>query len=363
MEGKDRNSTSDANFSKYKNKKIVKTIDDINEFVKTYPRTNRELNTYIIKKDRGSEVSLLKSFVFYIFTQITSILAVCLVIFCIGFLIGNHMSSKSSVVNSVIYNFYSAKDLGAQLYVVRDANPNDGEGGQVHDTLALDLMINFNFDYNNLFMGTLIGKALLYYYPANDIGVRGEEYCYSDGKNGEVAQPMMMSARRQFSKWQQKDEKLLAIFEKENSLIFLNYAMKMKREAQITYINDLLLENLNAFPIGGADVTISPGIMQGINSINALVSINHMISDQALLHHLTNDCKKGRIYVQLHFASNQIKTILFRFQPQTGMFLPFRIPCEIKSHEKSPSNEFRLSVIKNYNVQKTAIKNINFFIN
>ncbi|GAB66802.1 hypothetical protein PCYB_101520 [Plasmodium cynomolgi strain B] len=351
MEGKDRNSTSDANLCKYKNKKIVKTIDDINEFVKTYPRTNRELNTYIIKKDRGNEVSLLKSFVFYIFTQITSILAVCLVIFCIGFLIGNHISSKSSLVNSVIYNFYPANDIGAQLFLAKHANPNDRQGNQVHDTLALDLMINFNFDYNNLFMGTLIGKVLLYYYPANDIGVRGEEYCYYNSKNNVLTQSMM-SPRRQFPKSQKNHEELFDIFEKENSLIFLNYAMKMKREAQITYINDLLFENLNAYPIGGADITISPGIMQGINSINALVSINHIIRDKTLLHHLLNDCKKGRIY-----------TILFRFQPQTGIFLPFKIPCEMKSYDRSSSNEFRLSVIKNYNVQKTAIKNINFFIN
>ncbi|ANQ08648.1 Uncharacterized protein PCOAH_00028970 [Plasmodium coatneyi] len=361
MEGKDRNSTSDANLCKYKNKKIVKTIDDINEFVKTYPKTNRELNTYIIKKDRGSEVSLLKSFVFYIFTQITSILAVCLVIFCIGFLIGNHISSKSSVVNSVIYNFYLANDVGAQLYVGKLAKQNGTHGSQVQDTLALDLMINFNFDYNNLFMGTLIGKVLLYYYPANDIGVGAEEHCYRNGTYIALARSTINP--RQFPKWQKNDEELFENFAKENSLIFLNYAMKMKKEAQITYINDLLFENLNAYPIGGADITISPGIMQGINSINALVSINHIITDKTLLQQLINDCKKGRIYVQLHFASNQIKTILFRFQPQTGIFLPFRIPCEIKSHDRSPSNEFRLSVIKNYNVQKTAIKNINFFIN
>ncbi|CAA9988570.1 conserved Plasmodium protein, unknown function [Plasmodium knowlesi strain H] len=362
MEGKDRNSTSDVNQCKYKNKKIVKTIDDINEFVKTYPRTNRELNTYIIKKDRGSEVSLLKSFVFYIFTQITSILAVCLVIFCIGFLIGNHISSKSSVVNSVIYNSYSPNDIGAQLYVGKLANQNERQRSQVHDALGLDLMINFNFDYNNLFMGTLIGKVLLFYYPANDIGVRSEEYCYRNSTYSALAQ-FMMSPKRQFPKWQKNHEELYAIFAKENSLIFLNYAMKMKREAEITYINDLLFENLNAYPIGGADITISPGIMQGINSINALVSINHIITDKTLLQHLINDCKKGRIYVQLHFASNQIKTILFRFQPQTGIFLPFRIPCEIKSQDNGLNNEFRLSVIKNYNVQKTAIKNINFFIN
>ncbi|EUD68387.1 hypothetical protein C922_01407 [Plasmodium inui San Antonio 1] len=362
MEGKDRNRTSDANLCKYKNKKIVKTIDDINEFVKTYPRTNRELNTYIIKKDRGREVSLLKSFVFYIFTQITSILAICLVIFCIGFLIGNHISSKSSLINSVIDNFYAANDIGAQLYVQTVANPNDGQGSEVHHALALDLIINFNFDYNNLFMGTLIGKVLLYYYPANDIGVRDEEYCYYNGKNNAVAQSMR-NPGRQFPKWQKNEEELFDIFAKENSLIFLNYAMKMKKKSEITYINDLLFENLNAYPIGGADITISPGIMQGINSINALVSINHLITDKTLLNHLMKDCEKGRIYVQLHFASNQIKTIFFRFQPQTGIFLPFRILCEIKSHDKSPSNEFRLSVIKNYNVQKTAIKNINFFIN
>ncbi|KJP85624.1 hypothetical protein AK88_04737 [Plasmodium fragile] len=362
MEGKDRNSTSDVNLCKYRNKKIVKTIDDINEFVKRYPRTNRELNTYIIKKDRGSEVSLLKSFVFYIFTQITSILAVCLVIFCIGFLIGNHISSKSSVVNSVIHNFYLANDIGAQLYVTKLANKNDRHGSQMHDTLALDLMINFNFDYNNLFMGTLIGKVLLYYYPANDIGLRGEDYCYHNSRNSALSHSIMGPGGK-YPKWNKNDEELFDIFAKENSLIFLNYAMKMKREAQITYINDLLFENLNAYPIGGADITISPGIMQGINSINALVSINHIITDKTLLQHLVNDCKKGRIYVQLHFTSNQIKTILFRFQPQTGIFLPFKIPCEIKSYDKSPSNEFRLTVIKNYNVQKTAIKNINFFIN
>ncbi|GAW81293.1 hypothetical protein, conserved [Plasmodium gonderi] len=362
MEGKDRNSTTDANLCKYKNKKIVKTIDDINEFVKTYPRTNRELNTYIIKKDKGSDVSLLKSFIFYIFTQITSILAVCLVLFCIGFLIGNHISSKSSVINSVIYNFYFPNDIGANFYVVNNKlNSNGNYMNQANNTLSLDVIINFNFDYNNLFMGTLISSVLLYYYPANDIGLGANEFCYSS-KSGILLRKQEKYSKGEFTNFHKNDE-LFRIFAKENSLVFLNYSMKMKQRAQITYINDLLYENLDVYPIGGSDITISPGLMQGINSIHALVSINHTVKDKTILDRLTNDCKKGRIYVQLHFSSIQIKTILFRFQPQTGIFLPFRVPCKIIPETKRLNNEYRLSIIKNYNVQKSAIKNINFFIN
>ncbi|KOB89043.1 hypothetical protein PFDG_04105 [Plasmodium falciparum Dd2] len=103
--------------------------------------------------------------------------------------------------------------------------------------------------------------------------------------------------------------------------------------------------------------------MQGINSINVLISINHSIQDKHILQNLINDCKNQRIYIQLQFGNIQIKTILFRFQPQMGSFLPFYIPCKIKNKRKTDKNEFRLNVIKNYKVQKSAIKNINFFIN
>ncbi|CRG93033.1 conserved Plasmodium protein, unknown function [Plasmodium gallinaceum] len=350
MEIKKKNTITDIYNCKYKNKNVLKTINDINELINKYPRTNRELNTYIIKKNSTNDISLLKSFVFYVFTQIISILAVCLVIFCIGFLIGNHISSKSSIMNSINYNFYLSYDNGAELYMNSESN-----------ILRLDIMINFNFDYNNLFMGTLINNMLLYYYPSNDIGLVADEFCYNfEGikkENGKISPP-----KTSFIKSAVSDE-IFKKFLKEESLIFLNYSIKMDNNVKITYINDLLFENLFAYPIGGSDITMSPGIMQGINSINALISINYNVDDKNILDKLLDDCKKGRIYIQLHSGNNQIKTILFRFQPQTGVFLPFSIPCKIKRNTIIKNNEFRLNVIKNHKIQKSAIKNINLFIN
>ncbi|CRH00399.1 conserved Plasmodium protein, unknown function [Plasmodium relictum] len=350
MELKKKNTINDIDFCKYKNKNVLKTINDVNELIKKYPRTNRELNTYIIKKDKVNDVSLLKSFVFYIFTQITSILAVCLVIFCIGFLIGNHISSKSSLINSINYNFYLSDEKSAELYMNSESN-----------ILRLDIMINFNFDYYNLFMGTLISNVLLYYYPSNDIGLTADEFCYNFKKR-KKEKPKISPQKTSLTKSTENIE-IFKKFIEEESLIFLNYSIKMDNNVKITYINDLLFENLFAYPIGGSDITISPGIMQGVNSINALISINHTINDKSVLDKLLNDCKKGRIYIQLHIGNNQIKTIIFRFKPQTGTFLPFSIPCKIQRNVITKNNEFRLNVIKNYKIQKSSIKNINFFIN
>ncbi|KAI4837717.1 hypothetical protein MKS88_003132 [Plasmodium brasilianum] len=366
MEVKERRSSlNDREFYKYRNKKVIKTIDDINEFIKKFPRTNRELNTYIIKKDRGSDVSLFKSLIFYIFTQITSIVAVCLVIFCIGFLIGNHISSKSSIINSVNHNFYLANNIGAVLHKGMSTIPSKTDINNEKNLLKLDLIINIIFDYNNLFMGTLVSKVLLYYYPSNDIGLNANEFCFNTRKymfgasNSGIPSKTLSS-----NKLHDVDVELFKNFIKEESLIFLNYSIKKKdNNTKITFINDVLFEHLHAYPIGGSDITISPGIMQGINSINALVSINHTITDENLYEMLLNDCKKGRIYIQLYFGSNQIRTILFRFQAKIGVFLPFRVPCQVRSNIKIENSEFRMSVIKNYHVQKAAIKNINFFIN
>ncbi|SBS86299.1 hypothetical protein POVCU2_0036400 [Plasmodium ovale curtisi] len=396
----------DPDLCKYRNKKVVKTVDDINEFIKDYPRTNRELNTYIIKKDRGNDVSFLKSFIFYIFTQITSVLAVCLVIFCIGFLIGNHISSKSSVINSVNYNVYLGNDVGAELVIRSNSgaskvDSNVGEakdssnvagakegsnvggakegsnvggekegsnvGGAISDDegypiFRVNVMINFNFDYNNLFMGTLISNVLLYYYPANDIGLSAEEMCYN--VQNYTFTNTVLSSNRETKKSYKDNDEMYTNFLKEESLIFFNYAIKTNNNINITYVNDVLFENLNSYPIGGSDITISPGIMQGTNSINALASIHHIVKDQNILYHLLNDCKKGRIYLKLHLGEAQIKTILFHFQPQIGFFLPFKIPCTVKKGAViGEHDEFRLNVIKNYKVQKAAIQNINFFMN
>ncbi|CDO63142.1 conserved Plasmodium protein, unknown function [Plasmodium reichenowi] len=367
MENKERySSLNEETFYKYKNKRVIKTIDDIDEFINKYPRTNKELNTYIIKKEKGNDVSLLKSFIFYIFTQITSILAVCLVIFCIGFLIGNHISSKSSIINSINYNYYLSSDKGAELYV------DNYEGSNM---LTLDIMINFNFDYNNIFLGTLISNILLYYYPSNNIGLNSSDICYNSNyvnvdNNFNVDNNLFIKEYNKrknegmdsFSNYNINKE-LFNLFIKEESLIFLNYSIKTDNNIKITFINNTLYDHLIKYPIGGSDISISPGIMQGINSINVLISINHSIQDKHILQKLINDCKNQRIYIQLQFGNIQIKTILFRFQPQMGSFLPFYIPCKIKNKRKTDKNEFRLNVIKNYKVQKSAIKNINFFIN
>ncbi|SBT36028.1 hypothetical protein POVWA2_030160 [Plasmodium ovale wallikeri] len=369
----------DPDLCKYRNKRVVKTVDDINEFIKDYPRTNRELNTYIIKKDRGNDVSFLKSFIFYIFTQITSVLAVCLVIFCIGFLIGNHISSKSSVINSVNYNVYLGNDVGAELVIrsnsgapnvdgnVGEAKEGSNAGGAKSDDegypiFRVNVMINFNFDYNNLFMGTLISNVLLYYYPANDIGMSSEEMCYNV-QNYKFRNTVLSSNRESNKSYKDNDE-MYRNFLKEESLIFFNYSIKTNNNINITYVNNVLFENLNSYPIGGSDITISPGIMQGTNSINALASIHHIVKDKEILYNLLNDCKKGRIYLKLHLGEAQIKTILFHFQPQIGFFLPFKIPCTVKKGAViGEHDEFRLNVVKNYKVQKAAIQNINFFMN
>lgn len=361
MENKERySSLNEETFYKYKNKRVIKTIDDIDEFINKYPRTNKELNTYIIKKEKGNDVSLLKCFIFYIFTQITSILAVCLVIFCIGFLIGNHISSKSSIINSINYNYYLSSDKSAELYV------DTYEGNNM---LTLDIMINFNFDYNNIFLGTLISNILLYYYPSNNIGLNSSDICYNSNNFNDDNNLFIKEYNKRkndgmdsFSNYNINKE-LFNLFIKEESLIFLNYSIKTDNNIKITFINNTLYDDLIKYPIGGSDISISPGIMQGINSINVLISINHSIQDKHILQNLINDCKNQRIYIQLQFGNIQIKTILFRFQPQMGSFLPFYIPCKIKNKRKTDKNEFRLNVIKNYKVQKSAIKNINFFIN
>lgn len=267
-------------------------------------------------------MSLLKCFIFYIFTQITSILAVCLVIFCIGFLIGNHISSKSSIINSINYNYYLSSDKSAELYV------DNYEGNNM---LTLDIMINFNFDYNNIFLGTLISNILLYYYPSNNIGLNSSDICYNSNNFNDDNNLFIKEYNKRkndgmdsFSNYNINKE-LFNLFIKEESLIFLNYSIKTDNNIKITFINNTLYDDLIKYPIGGSDISISPGIMQGINSINVLISINHSIQDKHILQNLINDCKNQRIYIQLQFGNIQIKTILFRFQPQMGSFLPFYI--------------------------------------
>ncbi|KNG78645.1 hypothetical protein PFMG_04833 [Plasmodium falciparum IGH-CR14] len=235
--------------------------------------------------------------------------------------------------------------------------------------LTLDIMINFNFDYNNIFLGTLISNILLYYYPSNNIGLNSSDICYNSNNFNDDNNLFIKEYNKRkndgmdsFSNYNINKE-LFNLFIKEESLIFLNYSIKTDNNIKITFINNTLYDDLIKYPIGGSDISISPGIMQGINSINVLISINHSIQDKHILQNLINDCKNQRIYIQLQFGNIQIKTILFRFQPQMGSFLPFYIPCKIKNKRKTDKNEFRLNVIKNYKVQKSAIKNINFFIN
>ncbi|VWU49413.1 conserved protein, unknown function [Hepatocystis sp. ex Piliocolobus tephrosceles] len=357
----------ETNISRYRNKRVVKTVDDINEFIRKYPRTNKELNIYMTKKNKESGVSFVKSYFFYIITQITSILGICLIIFSIGFLIGNNVSSKLLLMNSINDNYFLINDLGARLIV----NKND------RNILLLDIIINFNFDYSNIFMGTLISNVMLYYYPSNEIGNNADEVCYNKNnlkfKKKVLDNNILLNTISNYNKEYNKEKYIT--FLKEGSLVFFNYSIKdNKNNPMVTYINDILFNNLIAYPIGGSEITLSPGIMKGINFINVLASINHNIADTQLLDFLLKDCAKGRIYIQLHFWNVIIKTISFRFQPQMGTFLPFKIPCEIKQVNKiddkteggilsQNNDDFRLSVLKNYQVQILSIKNINMFVN
>ncbi|EAA15643.1 hypothetical protein, partial [Plasmodium yoelii yoelii] len=156
MEMSDMNNKQVGNTFKYRNKRIVKEIDDIHEFIKTYPHTNEELNKYFIKKDRQNSVSPFKRFIFYILTQIASILGVCIIIFCVGFLIGNNISSKSSIINSINNSYYLPNNIGAVLVIDKNSTKHNDTLSDENNVLTLNIIIKFNFSYNNIFMGTLI---------------------------------------------------------------------------------------------------------------------------------------------------------------------------------------------------------------
>ncbi|SCM23410.1 conserved Plasmodium protein, unknown function [Plasmodium chabaudi adami] len=360
MEMSDLNNKQGGNICKYRNKRIVKEIDDIHEFIKTYPHTNEELNNYFIKKDRQNSVSPFKRFIFYILTQIASILAVCIIIFCVGFLIGNNISSKSSIINSISNSYYLSNNIGAVLIIGKPSTQNTDSSNDVNNVLTLNMMINFNFNYNNIFMGTLISKVLLHYYPANAIKLNPNEYCYNV-YNSNIINDGIRKHKTDFGK--NSDDYIS--FLQDESLIFLNYSIKENRNIKITYINDLLFSKLTSYPIAGSDITVSPGIMHGISSINTLISVNYIIKDTNIQDNLLNDCKLGRIYLRLDLVDPRIKTMFFRFTPQIGTFLPFKIPCEIKNGKTvtNENKEFRDNLIKQHKMQRSAIKNISLFMN
>ncbi|ETB62488.1 hypothetical protein YYC_01052 [Plasmodium yoelii 17X] len=363
MEMSDMNNKQVGNTFKYRNKRIVKEIDDIHEFIKTYPHTNEELNKYFIKKDRQNSVSPFKRFIFYILTQIASILGVCIIIFCVGFLIGNNISSKSSIINSINNSYYLPNNIGAVLVIDKNSTKHNDTLSDENNVLTLNIIINFNFSYNNIFMGTLISKVLLYYYPANEIKLNPNDYCYNVNNKFGLRQNNDDFGQNKNDFGQNNDD--YTFFLQDESLVFLNYSNKENKNIKITYINDLLFSNLKSYPIAGSDITISPGIMYGISSINTLASVNYIIKDTEIQNNLLNDCKLGRIYLRLDLIDPRIKTMFFRFKPQIGIFLPFRIPCIIKKEHTvtNENKEFRENLIKHHKMQRSAIKNISLFMN
>lgn len=353
---------------KYRDRRVIKTVNDLNELIKYYSRTNEKLNTYIIKKDKTKAASFLKSLTFYVFTQITSWISIFLVIFFVGFLIGYHLSPKSVLLNLVNQNLQIMDNEEAILYKMSD-----------NYVLRLSSTVDFSFDYNNLFMGTLIGNMVLYYYPSNDIGVSGNEVCYAleettvDNNTGgaKVEEKKPFSTGVPIKRTPFNAEDLKTIFKKfdtDESLIFLNSALtksKYVKDKNITYMNDCLFSDFNAYPLGGSEIAVSSGILQGINYVTTELSINTIFdnSNNEFLSYLIKDCTLGRIYVQLHFLSNQVKTILLRIKPQKSIFLPFKIKCRIVPTVEIPADsEFRSKVIHSYRIQMAAARNINFFI-
>lgn len=368
-----------SEFCKYRDKKVINTVDQINELITNYGRTNEKLNTYLIRHDKKKDVSIFKSMTFYVFTQIACVLTVCTIVFSIGLLIGNRLVSRSSIIHAV----HDEPSFDERSRVELIKTPHN------ETYLKGDFSVSFNVIYDNMFMGTFISSVLLLYYPSNDIGLSPDEICYSEKLDHQINSVAASTSNEEFTwkniainKNSSLEEKLkqfdrigemLNEFRKEESLMFLNSSiLSYQRVKDVIYMNDKLFDKLKVYPIAGSDTTMSPGLVQGLNNITVTISLQHKVSkangitsDAKLLEYLTADCKKGRVYLQIHFVVSHIKTIFFRTQPQSGIFLPFQVPCIIAENTKSlydPST-FRVNVIKNYNIQKNAIKHINFFIN
>lgn len=356
-------------YCKYRNKRVIKTVNHLNELIKNYSKTNEKLNTLIIKKNKTKTASLLKSLTFFFFTRITSTIAIFFVVCFFGFLVGYHMSPKRALLHFVNQNFEAVDNEHAFLYKT--------EKGYV---LRLDCIFDFTFDYNTIFMGTLVSSMMVYYYPSNNIGMSANEVCYSKenakvntktqidkaetaSENNNALKKMNPRTNDTIKELQKVFEK----FEKDESVIFLNSSSTSAKNSNITvtYMNDFLFSELNAYPIGGSDVAISAGILYGINYVNTHISVNNIFdnTNSDMLAQLLEDCKKGRIYIQLRILTYHIKTILFRVKPPKGMFLPFKINCKIVEGEiATTNNDFRSKVLQSYRIQRVTIHSINFFI-